>query len=1216
MGAQRVLGPGADGVFACPGKGYLRIAALFWWLGGVCAVLFLLAVPRAAAQSSARVSGFVHDPTGAVVPGATVILRDEATGNELRGVSDGSGFYSFDPVLPKTYSLTVEMKGFKTRTQTGIVIHPADRLDYSANLEVGQQVERVQVTARAESLVTTDSGAKVDVIGAREIQHLSIVGRNAMELLAILPGVVNSGFDPSKGTSFLFEGINQFHVNGLREDQNDLRMDNAHMIDPGDNGGFVIEPNMEIIQEFSVKTSNFEADQGRSPMIVDTVTKSGGSSLHGTLYWYHRNPKLNASDFSNNLAGLPKPNSRFNYFGYTVGGPVKLPGMDFNKNNDKMFFFVGMEWQRQLPDLGSVLATVPTLRMRQGDFSELLNPKFCATDAQGNITGGRFLSMPCLLQDSNSWGSSVLPGNILPASLITDSGRAFLNLFPLPNADPLVVDPKFGKFNFASRALRPRNRAEQVVRVDYNVNNSTRVYLRLAHNAETQFYDYGLWSPSPGLSNLPQPTPVIGKYHSEALTLNIVRIINPTLTNEFQFNTQALWLPNRYQDPSKLSKKALGFKNGETGAIFKGLFDNGADTVPQITDAWNTPGGNPGAGRWGLGNVAAKVFADKTEFEFIDNLSKVQGAHSIKFGFLADRTRNDQNLGTLTEGRLVTDSNWGSTTGNEFGDILTEHYKAFEQESSDNVGLWRFWNIEAYALDSWKVSRRLTLNYGARFSWMQPWNEVRKLAVTFDPPAYDPSQPNNFLNGLLLARKGEIPNGVYPDPLPVFQPRIGFAWDLFGIGKSVVRGGFGTFVQRDQGNISFSAGNAPPNSFHATPIAQFNSLAEIEKTDPFGALGSIGFRAANRRDASQPQVYEWSLTWSQRIGLSTLLETSYVGNVSRHLFAKRDINALREGTMWKPGTQVLADINPQAFRQYKPWGSINWSDHSQTANYNSLQVTARRNVAQGLTFLTSYTWSKTLGYSASFENNVDPFDTRRNYGLLPYDRAHLLNFSYIYNIPSVGKKYFRGTKAAVEVFDGWTLSGITRYSSGAPLKIGTGGIGCNALKGPNGEPPLAVTIALCDLFVFTGDGRTWFGTDLYGVNPIILFNPQKSTAFKNLGDNWLNPASFTLPNIGQFGTFEHPTYRGPASNNWDLTLFKSFPLGEKRKIEFRWAVFNVPNRAQFLDPVTSANFNWNLPFRSTSLAKGFSTLSNPDAFGRISNKIGHREMMVAIKMLF
>ncbi len=1156
--------------------------------------------PRAFAQSTARVSGLIHDQSGAVVPGATVVLRDEASGTEFRAVTDDSGFYSIDPLLPKTYTLTISKEGFKTYVKTGIEIHPADRLDQSASLELGPSVQKVEVKATADNLITTESGAKTEVLTAGQIQNLSTMGRNAMELLGLLAGVVDQGFDPSRGSN-LNQGIAKFSFNGLRYDQNDYHIDGARGIEPGGFSSLFIVPNMDMIQEFSVKTSNVEADQGRSPVNIDAVTKSGGRDYHGSVYYYGRNAVFNANDFSNNLGGIRKPQSKFNYPGFAVGGPVRIPGTDFNKKRDKLFFFVGMEWQRQSPDDGTQLATVPTAKMRAGDFSELLNPQFCKTDASGNVTGGRYLNMPCLLLDPSN-GKTPLPGNMLPAGDITDNGQVFLNLFPLPN----YVDRAGGRYNFVARNVDPLNPQVTTIKVDYNINDSTRMFVRLAREAEIQQWPYGLWAgPNSGwTSNIPEPGQAFGDNHSRAVALNLVKIVSPTLTNEVQVNVQGLYYPNKYRFPQKLSRSALGFNF--RGMTFPGVPPQ-SDTVPQIVDQFSYFGGNPGAGRWGPGNLASGLFYNSTEFEWFDNLSKVSGTHLLKFGLAAERSRQDGNGGPdQTEGQFVTDSTWGLTTGNEFGDILTEHFKAYSQVSRANPVPIRSWNIEWYAQDSWKATRRLTLNYGARFSWMQPWQILRGLVVTFDPKAYDPTQPTSFTNGLLSASKGQIPNSTLGSTRPVIQPRLGFAWDVFGAGKSVLRGGFGVYVSRIDSNDIFQIGHSPPTSFTSAPSQQFTSLAEIENTDPFGSVGNIALGLSNVRDNQTPQSYQWSLTWSQDIGLKSVLETSYVGNASRHQPQAQDINAVPLGAMWLQGTQTLgSDTTSQHFRLFQPWGSMNIWDQSDTANYHGLQVTARRNVANGLTLLAAYTWSKALGYGS------DPFDRSLTYGPEGQDRAQVFALSYIYQLPSPAKKHFGGNRVAEGMLDDWRLSGITKYSSGAPLAIGNGGIYC--ANSPGETNP--TSLALCSNFI--GDGRQWYGSDARGILPVILTNPRSGANFTGVNNgSWVNPASVSLPPIGKLGTFEQPTFRSPGFNKYDATLFKEFPLGEKTRLQFRIAAFDIFNRAQLDFPDTSAAFNWTLPLGATSLSQAVPSLANPDSFGKITNKHGHRELEYGIKILF
>lgn len=1203
-----------------------------WLLGFFLPLLLAVAFsPWALAQNAGRVDGIVHDPSGAVIPNASVVLHNEASGTELKTKTDYAGYYSIDLVPPATYTLNVQAEGFRTASQNGLAVHPADRLNVPVTLQIGQQVQTVEVQGGPVAIVSTSSGAETPVIGSTQIENLATEGRNTMELLTLLPGVVNSGFNPEFGSN-TGQGINQFNVNGLRTDQNSIRLDNANMIDPGNNGGFIIEPNMDMVQEFSVKASSFEADQGRAALIVDAVTKSGGNQIHGEAYYYLRNAVFNANDWSNNNAGTAKPASKFNYPGFNIGGPVRFPHSDFNKNNDKMFFFGAVEWQRQLPDFGTQLAVVPSAAMRKGDFSELLTG-VCAGRS-------RCLNMPTTLLDPKSgggWGNTPLPGNILPASEMNANSALLLSEYPLPN----YVDPN-GNYNFAGNPLEPLNRNEENFRVDYNLTDNTRMYVRLSRNHETQIYPWGLWAGvnSGWTSNVPEPTPTVGDNLGESVSVNLVRVINPTLTNEFQFNVQELALPNHYQDPSKLSKSAIGFqfagmtfKNPQVPAFANGR-TYGGDIMPQITDQWSFyNGGDPGTGRWGEGGVGDGVFADKTIFEFIDNVTKVRGAHTLKFGGNIDRTRNDQNgQGSPEEGLLVTAENWGGeTTGNSFGDILTDNFANFSQNLPNIDGLWRFWNMEWYAQDSWKATRRLTLNYGARFSWLQPWNEARGLAETFIPSTYSLANDKSFLDGIVTAQSGGVSNSVFPNPKPVIQPRLGFAWDMFGTGKTVVRAGLGSYVSRDQGNVSFYMADADPFAFSAS-VSETGpplTLNQIQSINPFSNLGNITVQAEDPHDPNQPQTYEWNFAISQNVGLKTFVEAAYVANVSRHLYRQEDMNTIDPGTMFVPGTTdccANGDTNTPDFRPYKPFGRIALASHTDTANYNSLQITLRRNVSHGLTLLGSYTWSKTLGYTQSFQGVVDPFDSRRYYGLLPWDHAQIFNLSYIYQLPNLAQRHFSSSKVAKGVLDDWQFSGITHVTGGAPVVIGNPTITCT--MAPGAPKNLCNGVLDNGMGKFQGSGVGWYGTpdlleynttnaDGNEVRPYINWQPG---GFNSVGSHWFSPSSIGLPGVNQFGTLEAPTFRGPLSSDWDMTLFKSFRLGENRRLEFRFAGFDVFNHANLCTSGgcfnTTPLFNWVLPANATSFSQGTPVLTNGGQLGTITNKFGHRELEMALKLYF
>ncbi len=1253
-------------------------------LSGLLAVLALaliLGLPMAYAQTGQRVSGTVADPTGARVPGATVVLRNDASGTELKTTTDSSGFYLIDFVPVATYTLTASSTGFKTYVQTNIVIHPGTSVSADVTLQVGTKVETVEVKGTAVNLIPKSSGGMTPTISEAQIQNESTIGRDSLELLTLLPGVVggtgtpgsiSGGFNGAAGTGFQTvggvgtEAINGFNVNGLRNDQNMVMLDNANTIDPGENGGFSVEPNMDMIQEFTVKMSGFEASQGGGGVIVEAVTKSGGSKIHGEGYYYARNAYLNANDWSNNQAKISKPASKFNYPGFNVGGPVRIPGTSFNKNNDKMFFFYGVEWQRQLADPGTQFRTVPTTNMRNGDFSELLNTKFCTTTS-GVVTGGNYLGMPCLVTDPATGAHA--PGNILPTNEVTAAGQELLaGTYVLPN----YVDPS-GSTNLAAHPLYPTNRIENTGRIDYNLTQNTRAFLRLAQNSDHEYYPYGLWASGLGDGwggNVPRVSPVVGHDSGENASINVVTVINPTLTNEVQFNMGAINYPYKYADPSKMASSALlQVLPGVNWAKSSGGTDFTRSV--EVPGVWN--GQPPNSQTWGQGDEYNGIFGNKTTFEFTDNLTKVKGTHTLQFGFQMNHTRNDQNQANVN-GSIWSNVGWAgvTTTGNVFGDLLDQSVYQWSQSTNDPDGMWRFWNYEWYAQDSWKVNRKLTVNYGVRFAYLPPWFEARGEVSTFNPAIWTAANDTNINDGVqvgsgysLIQKAAYIPaslssqfagglppSGGFPAPPVTIEPRIGFAYDLFGNGKTVLRAGAGEYEERDQGNTIFGAAQNPPFVF-STSISSSSrydpSAANPASTgfgyyatqDPYAAVGGISATMYDTHDHHGAENYSWNFTLDQDIGWKTILEAAYVGTVGRHLYIENIFSPVPLGAMFctNPAnasvctsTADLQDPVPgasnsgtqNAYRHYKPFGAMDLLHHVSDSNYNGLQVTARRNVTHGLTLLTSYTYSKTLGYSGGYNGVVDPFDSKLNYGLATYSLPQMFNVSYIYQLPNAATKYFHGNKVAGGFLNGWQLSGITNYQSGAPQSMnGLGTINCYE---PNAAGVLTQNAGLCGNFNANGVG--WYGTPDRSLVYQMKFNPQKGVNFKGVGSQWFNPSALTLPQINQLGTTEQPQFLGPGSNNWDMTLFKSFKLGEQRRLEFRFASFDMFNRAQLDTPsqdgVPSANINFNLPANATTFSQGVaSTVQNAstsctsgNTVGCIMSKHGHREMELALKLYF
>lgn len=1162
--------------------------------------------PHAHAQTSAQITGVVTEQSGAVVPHANIQLKNEASGVESKTVSDSEGTYFFDPVLPGTYTVTVEVNGFETETHTGIAVYPAARISINVQLHVGSTSQTVQVTGDNAS-IPTDSGAVTQVITAAQIENLSTVGRNAIELLTLLPGVVaggasgtNNSYNALQGSSSINNSVDNFNVNGLRNDMNMLNSDGSSVLGPGNNGTMLLEPNMDMISEITVKTSNFEADQGSSGMIVETVTKSGGNHYRGELYWYARNAFFDANDWSNNHANEKRPNSIYNYPGFNIGGPVLIPGTSFNHNRNKTFFFVGAEWQRQRTDYGSIFSVVPTQQMRSGNFSELLTGSTCAST-------GYYLQMPCQLTDPAT--GLPLANNMIPPAELTKNGAIQLGLLPTNNyQDPL------GLYNYAVPTIEPRNRTEQILRLDQDFTDKTRAYVRLARNAEENNYLFGEVYDTPGgyPSNVKWPTAITGPVNTKSIVMDLTHSFSTRLVNDAHFGSTALDNSNRYQDPTVLSKKATGYQFGGVAA-----FNVNNDGIPMMIDF----SGLPGTQRWAQygGDLINGFGAQFTLFDWNDDLTWELGKHLLKFGFVAGRTRSDGRSGNKVEGLLAT-GEWGTTTGSEFGDVLVDRYHYYAQSSADLESRFRDLTLEGYAQDSWKVTRRLTLNYGLRISYLAPWSEIQGLAVTFNPSAYVPNEPSNTLNGILQASKGQIPDSVVPDPTPVFAPRVGFAWDLFGRGKSVLRGGFGIYTLRDQQNtISNWSVNNPPNVY----TVQFQDYCcggfteeDIEAADPYGVLGNLTINPRDTHDKKVPQTNEYSLSWDQDIGLKTVVEASYVGNETHHLFGYWNLNAVPPGAMWSPGTQLPASAVPESYRPYTPWGDIYWAEHNMNSNFNSFQGSLRRMVSTGLMVMASYTWSKSLGDDASTGNQAYAFNQHLGYGLEPYDRNQSLSVAYVYGLPSLAKLYLNGNKIGAGILDGWRMSGQTRYVDGPPLDVSVTPNAC--VTSPGETNP--TTLTLCPYYFIGGAdaGITWYGTPDDPVLPVILSRPAVGKSFHKIGDPWVGNNFFTLPAFGQLGNFSQPTYRAPAFNNWDWALAKSFPLGanEAQHVNFRWSMFNMFNRPQLNSPNMSAIENWVLAPGATTLAQGSGEFINTATYGKILGKTGHRAMEFALKIEF
>jgi hypothetical protein len=1121
-----------------------------------------------------------------VIPKAKIEVTDEASGVLRTTSSDATGFFSLVGVPVGVYDVKVSAQGFNSLLRKGIAVHIDDQIELKGiALSVAGTAATVVVTAGPEELTPTTSGEVSYTLTDTQIHNMNIESRSAIELLGLIPGAGNTGnFTQSSyngGQSGFTQNASTFTVNGNRFDQVQIESEGATVTDLNTAGGVSVTPNVDMIAELKVESAAYSAAEPNGPIVVSTETKSGGRDFHGEAYITTRNYVMNAADWQQKSVGFPKAQTSLYYPGLNIGGPVLWPGV--SRDKEKLFFFAATEISQQHVDQGVRKAAVPTAAMRTGDFSNVWDMDL--SNAANGYEYWPVATYPCGSGQSYCSGSGIIaPTSIDPA------GQILLSAFPLPNVDPL----KNGGNNLITDLVTSDPRNQEILRMDYAMTDNAHASLRYNHENESVPWPYG---PYNVWNQVPYPAYQTGKNASNSVTLELTNTLSASVTNQMALGYTRFSLEEAIFNLSAVSLTALKYP-------YPNLFSTASGIIPNVDFEGNSQINNDQL-YIGGGEVPPFLGVQNT-YTYNEALTKLMKNHLIKAGFYIEVAQFN-NLTTGNDNGSVSMQTYCGTTGNDWADLLLGNTCEWSQSSSNIMALMQANRFDFFAQDTWKAARKLTLNYGLRVDHIGWWYDRMGRIAIFNQAAYVASSPYSAYTGMQshstmpsVPMSGSKPLGLQ------WAPSVGFAYDLFGSGKTIVRGGFGTNFYIDPGINAYSAIEAPPNFKVATLYASGSpgySLSAISKLNFSTALPTV-WGTANPSDHSAPVTYSWNLALSHAFPWASKVEVNYVGNSSHNLVGYGVRNAVPAGSETGPYYGTYYD---QLYRPYANYGDISTHFHNLNSNYNALQLTVTRQKGW-LNYWGSYTFGKTLAYNAE-----DAFNIKRWYGPAPFDRSQILSFSYYLNLPSFGARYFNGHKLASGVLDGWHFSGIFQAMTGGPI---SNNFGSEYAANRN-------TFAIYGTVAMTESGYTdnispsgpyVTGTPDEIAVPSVVCDPRKGLS----KGQYFNPNCLAAPGYLSNGTYRLPYIHGPAFINDSTGIFKSFGMREGRSLEIRGEAFNLFNHPwnEFIasDPRMYIGYTTVSGTGSNYPAAG--GVNDTPLAGTVDNKTGHREIQLAAKYYF
>lgn len=1245
-----------------------------------------------AQSSSGSISGRVVDAGNAVIAGARVTITNPQTGISTSVTSDDDGVFVAPQLPPATYTIAVEQQGFKRVEKTDVVLSTAGRLDAGEFvLEVGEVADTVTVRADAGELqLKSDSGERSELITNTQIRDIAINARTPLDLLRVVPGAINPSASGISGPA----GIAATNINGTRANQLEITIDGASNKTPASGVIQFVSINPDALQEVKIQTSNYAAEFGKAGGAqVQYTTRSGTNRFRGSARYFRRHDSLNANTYFNNAQGrfaadallvttgqrnagdliAPRQLFRFNYYGYDIGGPVILPrfgegGAKLFNGKDKLFFFFNQEYYRQLIPSNAVNLRVPTPAERNGDFSQ-------TTDGNGNRV---FLRDPTKSGDCTAANTAANPGacfvyqgrlNVIDPARFYADGQAILNLYDLPN------NPAGGlQFNNSTQLSRLYPRREDILRIDYNISDATRLTFRYINNPDREVRPYG------GINGLDFNVPIsvaVGPRAAYNAVVNLFHAFSPTLTNEL------IIAPSHFKSAASFGDD--GATRARRNINLPLLFPNapGAEIIPNFAYGGIANNAFPTTQ---FTAVPRTTFNDN--FNVIDNVTKVAGKHTIKTGIFIERARYyfPPNVATTGAIDFSNDANNPFNTRHPYANALLGIYTSYQQADKLPDSAYKYLTIEGYVQDTWRVHPRLTLDVGLRVSHIPPaYNETLSTS-TFNPELFNPARavslyrpvcigvspcsganrravdgrllvsgftptigntqpavligtivPNSgdALNGLGLASQG-YPRGGYESPSVLFAPRFGFAYQPTKNNDTVIRGGFGISYDRVQGNVIMTQITNPPTI--NTVRLLYGSLNDVAGGLNIASPPNV---VGYARQGNVPSVYSFNFGIQRNIGFGTVIDVAYVGTLSRHLLQQRNLNAIPYLTTFQASAQdaTRALLNPsdatrerdlptaytnvgfnfsgqyalpaELLRPFQGYGNINYREFVGTSNYHSLQSQVTRRFSRGLTFGIAYTFSKALGTSVDDFENTHPFNSRAyDYRLLNFDRTHTFVVNYVYDLPRVSR-----------LFGG--------FGENRAVRAVTDNFQISGISQYYSGTPYELAVGIQGI----NAGQRILGT--YDLQPLYRVRSEAQTAN---GTTQLDPTAFVAPAIGDTSPAPRNYLRLPGFFNHDVAVFKNFPFGSDggRYLQLRFEFFNVFNSAQFNSvntgtQLTNANgqtgaaiFNGYNPsslsvsnnLRPTDLNNPRSQLRLGQFFGEVNNTRPGRVVQLAAKFYF